>query len=881
MNDRFVVVDIETTGNALKKEDRIIQIGFVVIEGGKVSERFSTFIQPERDIPPFIQQLTGIDDTMVHDAPPFHHIAPMLVEKWEGAYFVAHNVHFDWAFLQEEFIRSGVQPPTCRLLDTVELARFLMPTQSSYKLSHLAESLSFAHDRPHQADCDAEATAQLLLFLLRKLSRLPLVTLKQLRRHSQPLKSELTALLNEFIAKKERTVQLDESVVEYEGIALKAWFLPKHEERNKHVPSFSQWLATNPFVAPFEYRDGQQQMMIDVNEALQTCQHALIEAGTGVGKTIAYLLPAAFYAVTKQRPVVISTHTLQLQKQMIEKELPRVAKLVPFSFTTAMLKGKRNYISARKFARTLKHVDTNYDIALTKCQLLVWLTETETGDVDELNLTAGGALFWEEVHSDETNEEHDFFVRAKEKAKHAHVIITNHSFVMHDLTADEKFLPPHEQLIIDEAHHLEDVAAHFFGRHVSYEYVRLLWTQMNDIAMMYQMGALRSLLGDLEYELNQLFQSLRHYVLRRQKGDGRIRYRFVPWKEYGKEWSGTMELLMRIMSDVQQLSHMIGDVPKEDVKPFTTFIDILYTLQHLLTSDDDDIVRWLEVDTKAAVNAVTVISQPLDLAQFFADQLFSRKRSVILTSATLTTNNRFSFMISRLGLDDFYPFTRTIPSPFSYEKQAALMVPTDLPTFPSATVEQYAQQAAQQIIRIAKHTKGRMLVLFTSYELLKQTYAFAKQLNDEQSFVLLAQGVSGGNAAKLTRHFQQFEQAILFGTSSFWEGVDLPGDGVTCVVIVRLPFAPPDDPVMAAKSDYIRSKGGNPFYDLSLPQAILRFKQGFGRLIRTKEDRGIIFVLDQRLLTASYSKYFLQSLPPIRIYHAPLAELLQHVNEWL
>ncbi|MBB6175572.1 ATP-dependent DNA helicase DinG [Anoxybacillus tengchongensis] len=881
MNDRFVVVDIETTGNAPKKEDRIIQIGFVVIEGDKVCESFSTFIQPERDIPPFIQQLTGIDHTMVHDAPPFHYIAPMLVEKWKGAYFVAHNVHFDWAFLQEEFIRSGIQPPTCRLLDTVELARFLMPTQSSYKLNHLAEALSLAHDRPHQADCDAEATAQLLLFLLHKLSRLPLVTLKQLRRHSQALKSELTALLDQYITKKERSLQQNEETIEYEGVALKKWFSPKRTDYRKHIPSFSQWLATNPFASPFEYRDGQKQMMEDVDYALQTCQHALIEAGTGIGKTMAYLLPSVFYAVKQQQPVVISTHTLQLQKQMIEKELPRVTQLVPFSFTTAVLKGKRNYISVKKFARTLDDIDTNYDIALTKCQLLVWLTETETGDVDELNLTAGGTLFWEDVYSDDTNEEYDFFVRAKEQAKHAHIIITNHSFVMHDLTADENFLPPYERLIIDEAHHLEDVAAHFFGRHVSYEYVRLLWTRMNDVAMMHKMGALRSFLGDLEYELNQLFQSLRYYVLRRQKGNGRIRYRFVPWKEYGKEWNGTIELLMRIMSTVQQLSQMIDDIPKEERKPFTTFIDVLSTLQHLLTSDDDDIVRWLEVDAKAAVNAITVISQPLDLAHFFAEQLFSRKRSVILTSATLTTNNRFSFMIARLGLDDFYPFTRIIPSPFSYEKQAALMVPTDLPTFPAVAVEQYAEHAAQQIIRIAEHTKGRMLVLFTSYELLKQTYTFVKQLNDEQSFVLLAQGVSGGNAAKLTRHFQQFEQAILFGTSSFWEGVDLPGNEVTCVVIVRLPFAPPDDPVMKAKSDYIRAKGGNPFYDLSLPQAILRFKQGFGRLIRTKEDRGMIFVLDQRLLTASYSKYFLQSLPPIRVYHAPLAELLQHVNEWL
>ncbi|MGX1981950.1 ATP-dependent DNA helicase DinG [Thermolongibacillus altinsuensis] len=884
MNGRFVVVDLETTGNTPKKGDRIIQIGFVVIERKKIVKRFSSFINPERDIPPFIQQLTGIDETMLSGAPSFDEIAPILFKQLNGAYFVAHNVHFDWSFLQEEFSRIGMDVPSCPMIDTVELARMLMPTEASYKLTDLASLLSVEHERPHQADSDAEVTAELLLHLLDKLASLPLVTLQQLRVHAKALKSDLLALLDEAIAKKERSLERDDRFDEYEGLALKKQEKPSRQTLTEPLPTFSQFFADQkafPF-AHYEHRDGQWEMMEHVDRALHTCQHALIEAGTGIGKSLAYLLPAVFFAKKQKRPLVISTHTLQLQKQLLERDLPLLARIVPFSFTAAVLKGRRNYLSLRKFARTLHEMDENYDVAFTKCQLLVWLTETETGDVDELNLTAGGKLFWEEVQSEGASiDPNDFFMRAKQKAQTADLIITNHAFLLHDLTADEQALPPYSELVIDEAHHLEEVAAHFFGQQVDYAYVRLLWTRMNEIAAKWHMTEMRSLLADLEYELSELFRMIRSYALHRQQSATRVRYRFTPFKEYGREWNALVELTMRLASDVRRLETMIERIDEEDAAPFHAFVSTFTTLRHLLLSDDDAVVRWMEVEPKGAVNAVTLYAQPIDLAAFFADQLFARKKSVILTSATLTMNGSFAYIISRLGLEDFYPMAHIIPSPFRYEEQALLMVPSDLPSLTVASLEEYAEAVARQLLQIAYHTKGRMLVLFTSYELLKLTHSFAKQLNDDEAFVLMAQGVSGGNAAKLTRNFQQFEQAILFGTSSFWEGIDIPGDDLSCLVIVRLPFAPPDDPVIEAKSEHIRAKGGNPFYDLALPQAVLRFKQGFGRLIRTKSDRGVMFVFDRRMMTASYGKYFLQSLPPIRVYEEPLDQLLPRLDQWL
>lgn len=257
------------------------------------------------------------------------------------------------------------------------------------------------------------------------------------------------------------------------------------------------------------------------------------------------------------------------------------------------------------------------------------------------------------------------------------------------------------------------------------------------------------------------------------------------------------------------------------------------------------------------------------------------KKSVVLTSATLTVDGSFAYMVSRLGLSDFYPLCRAIPSPFSYKEQAVLMIPTDLPAISSTALEKYAEAVADGVGRIARKIKGKMLVLFNSYELLKLTAAAMKMEERNEDFVLIAQGVQSGSAAKLTRTFQQFDHAILFGTSNFWEGVDLPGDELTIVVIVRLPFAPPDDPVMEAKSEHIRAVGGDPFYELSLPEAILRFKQGFGRLIRTEKDKGAVFVFDRRLTTASYGKYFLNSLPSLGICEDSLDRLLQKLETWL
>jgi ATP-dependent DNA helicase DinG len=931
MNRRFVVIDLETTGNSPKNGDRIIQIGIVVVENEQIVERFSSFVNPERDIPTFIQQLTGINEEMVKGAPRFKDLAPKVKELLERAYFVAHNVSFDLSFLQEELEMAGFPRYNGPKIDTVELSRILIPTIESYKLSELAQTLELPHKNPHQADSDAEVTAKLLLALLTKLQSLPVVTLQQLQRLSKHLISDLYNIFDDVIGQKLLSLDDNKKYDFYQGIALKKVTTSPNRTRNPNGASSFEQLSTQVRSLPienYEHRLGQWEMMNHVYEAFETSQHALIEAGTGIGKSLAYLIPSLFFAYKHKKTIIISTHTLQLQNQLIERDIPVLQKIVSFPFSVAVLKGKRNYLSLPKFVHFLHEQDKNYDEALTKCQLLVWLTETNTGDVDELNLPSGGKLVWQSLRMDHNDQEtyqktngFDFFHRAKERAANAHIVITNHAFLLQDIMADISSLPAHEQLVIDEAHHLEDVAASYFGQQVSYVNIRQILTRIGKshtegwlarlkkiveqmkihIGVQDTFEQIDDIISELEFEFDDWFRMVRRYAMKRetQINAVRIRYRFNPTTEQGREWNAIKELLYRLIHHSNQLITKINELQaflrqhQSELERFShkyifhyftdimMFSQIVEALQHLLLSDDELVVRWMEVDVKGAANATTIYSQPIQLEDFFADRLFAKKKSIVLTSATLTIDGTFSYMISRLGLADFYPNCISLPSPFNYREQAKIMIPSDLPSISSVSLEEYAHSIAIQLLEIAEHTKGRMLVLFTSYELLKLTFSMVKEINLSEKFVLIAQGVSSGSAAKLTKSFRQFEQAILFGTSNFWEGVDFPGEELSCLIIVRLPFAPPDDPVVEAKCEKIREQGGNPFYDFSLPQAVIRFKQGFGRLIRSSTDKGVIFVFDRRLTTASYGKYFISSLPPIHIHEEPLNRLLQRLEQWL
>ncbi|WP_045517302.1 ATP-dependent DNA helicase DinG [Neobacillus niacini] len=936
MINKFVVVDLETTGNNPKKGDKIIQFAAVVIEDGKITESFSSLINPQRSIPAFIEELTGLEDEMVKDAPLFTEIAPKVNSLLEGAYFVAHNVLFDLSFLQEELIQAGFEGFYGSVLDTVEMARIIFPTADGYKLSDLAVREDLQHDRPHQADSDAQVTAELFLILVNRLSQLPELTLRQLSQLSGGLKSDLQQLIDEIILEiDQRSGNWHESLeICNNTLALKKTQsnsspTSRHYQDGYHYPTSEEEkveMVKNGFTS-YEKRIGQFQMMDGVYHAFDSGMHTLIEAGTGVGKSLGYLLPVAYFAKQNRLPVVVSTHTIQLQEQIINNEIPLLAKILPFEVKSVLLKGRNHYISLEKFALSILEENDNYDTTLTKMQILVWLTETNTGDRDELNLSSGGNIFWNKIKNEQTIfsmnklwQEKDFYLRAKNEAQNADIIITNHSLLLSNISAETSLLPNFDYAIIDEGHHFEKVASQYFGRSLDYLTTRMLLSQFGQYEQRLlsyelelildslkdkreegpQTGKINQLVADLSYEMDEFFKLTALYAKSNsaeRRGLNRAKVRFSH-DTGGKEKNALVHsaerfafLLKDLQAAISQRLEMIKKHKEsltnkqkgklEEIISFRNEIDELrINVQDCFIKESND-VKWIEIDFRSQQNVTTFYAQPAFVAASLKERFFSIKKGVVLTSATLTVNHSFDYMIKEIGLAKNTTLTMMIPSPFDYKNQVQLLIPEDLPEVNATSLEDYVISITEHIITIAEATKGRMLILFTAHDMLKKTYELIKESGFLNDFAMIAQGITSGSRSRLTRNFQRYDKAILLGTSSFWEGVDIPGEDLSCLVIVRLPFSPPDEPLTEAKCQVIKEQGGNAFTEYSLPEAILRFKQGFGRLIRTEKDRGIMMVFDKRIITTKYGKAFLKSIPAVPMKKGNIDELVEIIYKWL
>ncbi|MBS8264661.1 ATP-dependent helicase DinG [Mesobacillus boroniphilus] len=930
MSQKFVVVDLETTGNSPKKGDRIIQFGAVIIEDGKITGRFSSLVNPLKEIPAFIEQLTGISDPMVKDAPLFEEIAPQVSEMLEDAYFVAHNVLFDLSFLQEELLNSGQEGFYGPVIDTVEMARILYPSADSYKLTDLAAREDLHHDRPHQADSDAQVTAELLLIMLEAVKALPEVTVKELAKLSEGLKSDLHLIFDDVLSLKERTLEiLPDHIEVYRGIALKKRAgIRKVEQSAIEYPESveeKKSLLQKAF-SGYEFRHGQIEMMDCVREAFSKNGHALIEAGTGVGKSLGYLIPSAIFSLESNNPVVVSTYTTQLQEQLLFNDVPKLAHVLGTTINASLIKGRNNYISMARFEQSLREVEENYDTALTKMQILVWLTQTETGDFDELNLSSGGMLFWIKVKNERALflktkhwEDHDFYQRAIEKAHNADILITNHSMLLADLVSEKGPLPNYDYAVLDEGHQFEKAAGKYFGKSLDYLAVRLVLNQLGlydqnqlfyklemllnnnnaDLGSRLHTFEINQLISDLVYETEELFKLAGTYArkaLKNKTYGSKMNASIVPDKD-NRIWTALKTTAERFYFHLKDLINSLekrldeaGKSPNrytgvqqsilEEVVQVKEDLERICSTARTLFMDDSGYVRWIEADIRSLQNSTTIFSRPVYVSEYLAEQFFAKKRSVVVTSATLSVNNSFTFIKKELGLRNTL-MEKQIPSPFSYESQVKLIVPDDLPDIKSVSNDDYVAAITEHIISIAEATKGRMLILFTSHEMLKKAYELIKESGLLEEFILIAQGITAGSRTRLTRNFKRFDKAILFGTSSFWEGVDIPGEDLSCLIIVRLPFTPPDEPITAAKCSLIKENGGSPFSELSLPEAVLRFKQGFGRLIRTSNDKGLIFIFDRRLVTTSYGSAFLHSVPDVPVEKGSITEIVDTIHDWL
>ncbi|MBP2078303.1 ATP-dependent DNA helicase DinG [Oceanobacillus polygoni] len=931
--NKFVVIDLETTGHSPLKSDKIIEVGLVVIENNEITDTRTTLFNPKMPIPSFISNLTGISDSDVEDAPLFHEKADKIVDIFKDSYLIAHNVKFDLNFLNTELAANGRERLINPVLDTVELSRILFPQAPSYKLGQLAEYLDIHHDDPHRALSDAYVTAKLFLKLMNKLESLPYETIAHLLNLEKLFISDLHEILSNQMDRLAFATTSPKDITIYQGLAFKE--IPETKKETAVVKeSYGEYLdgiyeangSMEKQMKGYEKRAGQREMSEIIFDSFRSNTHALIEAETGTGKSLAYLLPAIYEAVKLNQRLIISTYTTQLQSQLLDEEIPALRSLTTFPFQVAILKGKSHYISLEKFAYELNDSSyDNYDIALTKAMLLIWLTETDTGDIDEIQLPSSGYFFYNKISTDAEGKvdsfspwfSKSFYQKARRKAQKADVVITNHALLCTDMFNDYQFLPTYEKVIIDEAHHFEETASHHYGMKLDYINMQFIFNQIGRVNDGKLFGKLVTnysltevqvplekwdrLFDQAKYEIDDLFQNLYNYVVSQHKNSkslsdiGRLQYRFDEEKEAEKTWDAIQEMVTRLTFFIRDLIHILALIEqhltkselmdkydKEELDGITsTFQNFIDRLEQLFfTEGNVPHVKWIEIDTKGTKNAVYLYSEPAEVSELLANEFFRVKKSVIMTSATLTMKSSFDYIQKRLGLSTDRLITKKIESPFSYKDQVQLLVPNDFPDIKYGNIDDFIYATCEAILSLAEITEGRMLVLFTSYDMLKKSYTLLKETIDTGKYVLIGQGITSGSRSRLKKNFQTFDHAILLGTSSFWEGVDIPGDDLSCLMIVRLPFQPPNHPVFEAKSNLVKEDGKNAFMDLSLPNAVIKFKQGFGRLIRSSSDRGIVFICDARIIKTRYGKYFTESIPNVPIAFDTTQSLIEKAEEW-
>ncbi|HVE56709.1 MAG TPA: helicase C-terminal domain-containing protein [Pyrinomonadaceae bacterium] len=621
----------------------------------------------------------------------------------------------------------------------------------------------------------------------------------------------------------------------------------------------------------YEYRGGQIKMAEAVLRAFEEKKHLIVEAGTGTGKTMAYLVPAIAAALAKKQRVIISTGTKNLQEQLMEKDIPFLQKVMPKKFTAAYMKGRSNYACLYKIKKAENQpILEGLDEMDYFEEVRHWSRETETGDRAELVNLPENISFWSRINAkSETclgqkcpDFEPCFITRMRQRADEADIVIVNHHLFFADLNVRGnqygKVLPDYGAVIFDEAHLIEDIAADYFGFQISSFQIDELVRDADSLPITDAVATrdLTKLSAKIIGLADQFW--VRFTQTRGQDG----RFPLVPNAFAERDHKGDVqptplgEAYFALDNALERLETAV-DVHAEELTEAESLLKRVrqtrFDLEFIVTQSEKNYVYWLEKRGRG----MFLRASPIDVSALLQEKLFDKTETVILTSATLSANGKFNFIKDRLGLEEEKTETLLAPSAFNYEKQAIIYIPKAMP---DPRAPEYNQMAAAEIVKILGITNGHAFVLCTSNFSMNTLYELVSM---RVNYPCLVQG-SMSKAGLLDR-FRKTSNAVLFATSSFWQGVDVRGEQLSCVIIDKLPFAVPSDPIVAARTRFIDDNGGKSFFDYSVPQAVITLKQGIGRLIRSKTDKGVIALLDTRLRTKSYGRDFLNSLPRMRI----------------
>lgn len=939
---RFVALDLETTG--LEEDCEIIELGLASFEAGQVVSRLSSLVKPRQAVPPRILHLTGIDPRKLKKAPPLDEVLAEALALVGDSPLVAHNLDFDQGVLVRNAARAG-RPwrPAVPGFDTVPLSRVMLPLNPSHRLSEVAAALSVPLLNAHRALDDAEAAGEILVRLTALGTGLDLSVLRR-----------LALLAGGTGDVQEGFFQGLLDWVKSNG-STELWRRAQPPRRDNlyetsggqgREPDFdaAHWFGEagrlQASVEGFRRRTQQEELARAAGGLLASDPpegHPAVlaaEAATGTGKSFAYLMPALVTGAARRDagggPVVVSTHTRNLQDQLFDKDIPRLGRLLERPLRAALLKGRGNYLCQRRLERLLDECRERLSPKerLELLPVVSWAALTRSGDAEEctgfrayqsprlwtLVRSEGAACAnpgcrGSATRSDGGPASHGgpvcFGARARLQAQSAHLVVVNHSLLLADLGVEHGILGPFDTLIVDEAHQFGRSADQHLRRAFSFQHLEGRLRGLHDPAAQGRglLRQLRAAWSAREAALDQLEAGLRRLeeaaeavdallepvarargelarVQRERHGEALARQRYTQ-KERLKGENNPLRLLAE---PCRELAPLLAALPgrlgalesalegaRED-----TVTALLAELRgaaealaqdaelfSLLLEEDDgggETVSWTELHP---VNVETVFLRlPVEAGPRLAEQLWGPLKRVLLTSATLTVEGRFHWLLGRLGLDQLpdAPETLVFGSPFQLERQARCFVPTWLPEASGPQVESFARELGALVGWTSAALGRGTLILFTSYSLLSRCQTALQQELDTERTPLLVQGLDGSRHELLER-FRQAKNAVLLGVDSFWEGVDVPGEALQLLVMTKLPFDVPGEPLLDARGERIQRRGGNAFRDLSLPEAVIRFRQGFGRLIRHETDKGVFLLLDGRVARKDYGKVFQASLP--------------------
>ncbi len=958
MSSVYVALDLEATGMDPER-DEIIEIAAIKFRDDRVLDRWESLVQPRGSISLNISSLTGIGAKDVRRAPSFNVVAPTLRDFVRNHPIVGQSPQFDIEML----VGAGLMLRN-PLYDTFHLATILIPDLPAYSLSTIASRLGISVPSQHRAMADVETTMAVFLGLLDLLRDYDDVTLERLASYAKDANSPLARLFGEVARdlKAENTGMLGSSIAEQllaKGIGPKqgpeVMFLMQRErpkrleptgsERHVETSKFSEWsVPEGSFARSFsgyEYRPQQVEMMTSIADTLRDGGTMMVEAGTGTGKSVAYLLPAVLHAVEHGEPVVISTNTIALQDQLFRKDLPDLRRSLQMmskedpslrdaaKFEVALLKGRSNYLCLRRWFIAQRAQAQAPEEAALHAKILTWVQQTETGDRAELHLPPHEQGYWSRLAEEEGScvpgrcvfhrRNQCFLFRARHKAESAHIVVVNHALLLSDMLASNSVLPTYRNLIIDEAHNLEEEATSQLGFSVSRNAISdflsrcihqderegvsgvfgAVWraasqgTTEETRSLAKRMQPWIEKLAQTEHEAEEkcelLFNGLTDFIDRYQDEQGHSdrQLRLTDAVRHDPGWSEVEMVLQSLARFTRTLLQALTEAAAE-VEGFTeedlpgtgdlmTELDLQIKTGHQLleratsaiSEPLGDTIYWLT--RRPNTNDVTIQAAPLHVGESLKARLFDRCRSVVLTSATMTTDGSFDYVRGRLGVPDSNDLKVT--SPFDYQKSTLLYLADDIPE-PGQSGYQRALQ--DSLVELCRSTRGRAMILFTSHSALQSTYRAIKRPLEAEGILVLGQRLDG-SPRQLVDRLKSRPETVILGTNSFWEGVDIVGDTLSLLVITKLPFSVPTDPVFAARSEAF----DDPFHQYAIPQAILRFKQGFGRLIRSASDRGVCAILDRRIVSRRYGGAFVRSLPDCTVEIGSVTELPGHAELWL